>query len=57
MTMPISVPPWVGIIFAPVAAVESNFVGLVEEDSYCCCSRKETQKSTKNSCYMGKNLL
>ena len=55
--MPISIPTWVEIIFAPVAAGESNFVGLVEEDSYCCCSRKETQKGTKKLCYVGKNLL
>lgn len=44
MTMPISIPTWVGIIFASVAAVESNSVGLVEKNSYCCCSRKETRK-------------
>lgn len=57
MTMPISIPTWVGIFFAPVAAVDSNFIGLVEENSYCCCSRKETQEGTKNSCYVEKNLL
>ena len=50
------IPTCEGILFAPVDAVERIFVGLAEEDSYTCSSRKETEKDIIRSCYIGNNM-
>ena len=47
---------WYSILFAAVDVVEKTLVGLAEEDSYSCWSRKKNPKGTKRSCYIENNF-